>query len=228
MITEKITSGQRKTLLRLLEDAVDTSGLTKDQTTEILKVGNLVQADLKVSFGKYSIADKRFGPAIREFEFTVPSDYNHDTQLDTFAEKTKSLETTYYFNDDLTSANFAKATNKLVPGKTYKVKMFPVLERVTSEDCIDFLAKQGALLVGGQGVTLLQDNKADEFPVGKWVVSFDQKDALWIDSDGYHGVPGVGRRSDGDFGFDLGGFGRDWYDDDVILCFCDVPVDKQA
>ena len=87
---------------------------------------------------------------------------------------------------------------------------------------MNFLAKQNAILVGGQGVTLLQENKADEFPVGKWTVSFDQKDALWTDSVGDHRVPFVDRYSDGDWTFFLGDFEGDWYADDCLLCFCDL------
>ena len=171
---------------------------------------------------KLAMVDQRFGPAVKEFAFTVPSDYKHDTQLDTFAKKTKKLKTTYYFNDDLTSKNFAKATNTLVPGKTYKVKIFPILATVTSDDCMNFLAKQNAILVGGQGVTVLQDQKPDEFPVGKYTVSFDQKDALWIDSGGRHRVPYVYRHSDGGWRFNLGDFEGDWDDGVCLLCFCDL------
>ena len=166
--------------------------------------------------------EKKFGPAIKEFEFTVPADYKHDSQLDTFAKKTKKLKTTHYFNDALTSANFAKATNKLEPGKTYKVKIFLILATVTSEDCMTFLGKHNAILVGGQGITLLQDQKADKFPVGKYTVSFDQKDALWTDSDGYRRLPDVNRDSGGDWKFRLGFFEGDWSDDRCLLCFCDL------
>ena len=165
---------------------------------------------------------KYFGAPLIDFELTVPTDYNHDTQIDTFAAKTKKLLTTHYFNKNLTSSNFAKATNKLEPGKKYRVRIFPILSTVSSVDCVIFLKKQGAILVGGQGVTLLQDQKADEFPVGKWTVSFDEKDALWTDSDGRHGVPGVHRLSGGDWGFYLGFFERDWRGDYCLLCFCDL------
>ena len=222
MITEMITSGQRKQLLRVLEDAVDSATLTKEQADEILKSGNMVHIDVKSSLAKHAIADKSFGPAVKEFEFTVPSDYTHDTQLDTFAKKTKKLKTTYYFNDDLNSKNFANATNKLVPGKTYKVKIFPILATVTSEDCMLFLKKQNAILVGGQGITVLQDQKPDEFPIGKWTISFDEKETLWKDAGGRHRVPGVNRISDGVWVFYLGDFERAWGDGHALLCFCDM------
>ena len=46
MITEMITSGQKKQLLRVLEDGLDQQELTKVQADQILKVGNLVQVDI--------------------------------------------------------------------------------------------------------------------------------------------------------------------------------------
>ncbi len=220
-MTEKITSNQENRIADLVRDAVRALGFTKDEAQEIIKAGGTLQQQIKPILQKLAMVDQRFGPAVKDFEFTVPSDYKHDTQLDTFAKKTKKLKTTYYFNDALTSENFAKATNKLEPGKTYRVRIFPVLETVTSEDCMSFLAKQNAILVGGQGITLLQDQKADEFPVGKYTVSFDQKDALWQDSDGHHRVPSVYRYSDGGWGFGLGCFEGGWRDGYCLLCFCD-------
>jgi len=222
-MTEKITLKQENRLVDLFREGLRTLGLTKDEAQEIIKIGGKMQEQFKPILQKLAMMDKRFGQAIKEFEFTVPADYKHESQLDTFAKKTKKLKTTYYFNnDDLTSSNFAKATNKLEPGKTYKVKIFPILSQVSSEDCMTFLGKQNAILVGGQGITLLQDHNADEFPVGKYTVSFDQKDALWIDSDGFHRVPCVDRYSDGDWKFYLGSFEIGWHGGHCLLCFCDL------
>lgn len=220
-MTEKITSRQENRIADLVRDAVRALDFSKDNAQEIIKAGDALQEQVKPILQKLAMVDQRFGPAVKDFEFTVPADYKHDTQLDTFAKKTKKLKTTYHFNDDLNSKNFAKATNKLEPGKKYRVRIFPILSKVTSKDCITFLKKQGAILVGGQGVTLLQDQKADEFPVGKWTVSFDEKDALWTDSVGDHWVPYVHRHSVGDWGFDLGCFGGGWCSL-CLLCFCDL------
>lgn len=100
--------------------------------------------------------------------FTAPADYNHDTQVETFEKKTRKLKSTYCYNDALTSKNFSKATNKLVPGKTYAVKIFPLLEGgISSEDCLAFLASNNATLVGAQGLTALQNDQPGIFPTGK-------------------------------------------------------------
>ena len=221
-MTEKITSNQENRIADLVRDAVRALGFSKDEAQEIIKAGGTLQEQVKPILQKLAMVDQRFGPAVKDFEFTVPADYVHDTQLDSFAKKTKKLKTTYYFNDALTSENFAKATNKLEPGKTYRVRVFPILRTVTSDDCMTFLKKQGAILVGGQGITLLQANKPDEFPVSKWTVSFDEKNALWEDSGGNHRVPDVNRGSDGDWRFGLGYFEFDWDDAHCLLCFCDL------
>lgn len=221
-MTEKITSNYENRIVDVLRDAVRALGLSKDEAQEIIMNGGTMQAEMKPFLQKLAIADKRFGPAIKEFKLMVPADYNHEKQIDQFCEKTKKLKTTYYFNNDLTSENFSKATNKLEPGKTYKVKIFPILSRVTSEDCLKFLRKQNARLVGGQGLTLAQELKPNEFPVGKYTVSFDEKDAFWEDSSGYRRVPGVCHYSGGLWKFNLGYFGTDWYGDDCLLCVCDL------
>ena len=225
MITEKITSGQRKTLLRLLEDAVDASGLTKDQTTEILRVGHLVQADLKVSFGKHSIADKRFELFVDLGIITVPENYVHGKQLDSL-----NHDEFYYFNEAITDANFSNPTRILKSGDKLWVRAFKqiVSGSTTSEDRMEFLAKLNAIHTGAQGASLVYQQKRDLLPKGYWYCSFDEKERLWKDSDGLHRVPRVTAGSDGDFGFDLGGFERDWRDVSCLLCFCDVPADKQA
>ncbi len=207
---EKITSKQEDRLADLFRSAVRALELTKDEAQEIIKAGGTMQNGVKPILQKLAITDQRFGPALVEFEMTVPADYNHDKQIDDFRKRVKKQKTTYYYNDALTSKNFAKATNKLEPGKTYKVKIFPILSTVTSGDCTTFLSKQNAILVGAQGETLVYDLHADKFPKGKYTVSFDEKDSLWIDSGGSRGVPRVIAHTGGDFEFGLGRFGDGW------------------
>ncbi|QQS60110.1 hypothetical protein IPN41_03200 [Candidatus Falkowbacteria bacterium] len=167
----------------------------------------------------FPVIDRRFGGAMTEFKFTVPSDYNHEEQLKAFGKKYK--KEFYFYNSDITDKNFAKVSNKLIPGKTYTVKIFPILQNVSSEDCMTFLKKQNAIFVGAQGISLLRDVDKEKFPIGKWTVSFDEKENLWKDADGGHGVPLVGRGSGGVWRFDLGYFGFQWGSVDCLVCFCD-------
>ncbi|MFA6325232.1 MAG: hypothetical protein WCX46_03335, partial [Candidatus Paceibacterota bacterium] len=175
-------------------------GLSKEEAQEIIKAGGIMQSEVKPILQKLAIADKRYGPAIKEFEIIVPVDYDHSKQIDVFAKKTKKETTTYYFNDDITSKHFANASTKLVPGKTYKVKIFPILARVTSEDNMAFLAKQNAILAGDHGLTLVYEQKKEELPKDKYTVSFDKKESLWKDADGRRRVPVVYASSGGGFG----------------------------
>ena len=59
---------------------------------------------------------------IRIFELAVPSDYNHATQLASFAERNR--KGFCYYNEGVTDANFAKVTNRLTPGRKFQVKVF--------------------------------------------------------------------------------------------------------
>ena len=174
--------------------------------------------ELALLIREHSKPDKRFGVATTLCDVTIPMDYNSDTCVDDYASKVKNLKTTYCYNDALTSKNFPNPSNKLVPGKTYTLKLIPILETVQSEDCLMELDRHNALLVGAQGLPVVDTAL---LPKGKWYVSFDQKENLWKDSDGYRRVPGVYACDDGAFEFYLGRFERDWHAVNVLLCFCD-------
>jgi len=160
---------------------------------------------------------------IQTIEITVPTDYVHGTRLSSF--KKQHAEKFYYYNDDITDKNFSKATTKLTPGQKFAVKIFRqiVSGRTTSEERMEFLRSQGAIFTGAQGASLVFEQKRDELPKDFAYVSFDEKEALWKDSDGHRRVPYLCRHSDGDWNFDLGYFGHDWDDDYCLLCFCDFP-----
>ncbi len=217
-ITNKITPEQQTQLNRFMEDFLRKLNLSKDEAQELVEKFNALKPDLEKVFRKHAISDQRFGPAVKEFDVVIPLDFNHTTCIDDNAEKVKKLKTTYYYNDVLTSKNFPNPTHTLVPGKTYTVKLIPILGRVTSDDCLAHLAKQNAILVGGQGLTVID---TAQLPKGKWYVSFDTKENLWKDFDRRHRVPSVLACVDGDFSFSLGSFEGDWDGDNCLLCFCD-------
>ena len=158
-----------------------------------------------------------------EFAVTVPADYKHANQLDSFLKKIRKSKNVYGYNENITDANFAKVTTQLVPGKTYKVKIFGINGRVTSADCLVHYRSQKAIFTGAQGASLVWEQKKEEFRKGKWTASFDEKEALWKDTGGYHGVPGVFCDSIGDhnFPFELSAFEFDWYSFNCLLCFCE-------
>src|SRR5438105_1457196 len=71
---------------------------------------------------KCSQLDNRF-ELITSFEVTVPVDYVHASHLDSFraAHQSETNNEFYYYNPNITDANFAK-TPALVPGKKFIVK----------------------------------------------------------------------------------------------------------
>jgi hypothetical protein len=155
---------------------------------------------------------------IKTIEFLTPLEYNHGKQLSTLDKKKF-----YFFNDAITDVNFQNVLDKFIPGKKYLVKFIGIGGSVTSEDCLQVYTDHKAFLVGAQGLSLLWQQKKEEFPVGKWSVSFDKKNHLYRGADGNHRVPRVYRDSDGDYEFDLGDFGNDWGDGYVLVLFCDCP-----
>lgn len=217
-ITEKITPNQTVQLNRFVEDLIRKLDLSKDAAQLLIKNFHLVKPELELVLQKHSIADKRF-ELLKTFEITVPANYNHGKRLDSFAKENKKKF--YYYNDDITDNNFSKATTKLEPNKVLTVKVFEIKASVTSQNCMDFLKTQDAILTGAQGASLVWEQKKEELPVDKGIVSFDEKDALWKDSLGNLRVPYVRRYSVGDFGCDLGLFEDDWGGVFCLLCFCD-------
>lgn len=156
---------------------------------------------------------------VKRFSLTVPLDYVHATQLATFERRYR--EGLNHFNSNITDAHFSRATAELIPGKTYIVNIFGTKETVTSEDCLNLLRSQKALLVGAQGASLVYQEKKEELPRGKCYASFDEKKTLWVGAYGNHRVPLVYRNSGGDCRFNLGVFEDDWNDNSCVLCFCD-------
>ena len=159
------------------------------------------------------------------FEVTIPEGYDHATRLDTFAAAHKSEF--YYYNPNITDANYVKATTQLTPGRKFAVKVFGIKKTVTSDECLTKLRSERAVLVGAQGASLAYEQGKDNLPKGKWSVSFDEKVALWFGGD-YRKVPGVYRDSAGGFRFDLGYWEGGWSDNDCLLCFCDLSKNSDT
>ena len=158
---------------------------------------------------------------LSSLQFTVPKDYNHPTQLASFAKENRKKF--YFYNDNITDRNFAKVTNKLVPGKTYEAKIFKITKRVTSEDCLAFLKTQNAILVGAQGISVVWQQAKEQFPK-EWTVSFDEKDTFGQDIFSDHRVPYVSRRVDGGWRFGLGSFECNWQAGYCLLCLFDLSA----
>src|SRR3989338_4997447 len=101
---------------------------------------------------------------MKTIDIVVPDDYVHATQLATF--KRENLNGFYAYDPSITDANFANVTTPLVPGRTFRERIFqPPASSVTApEEWLVFLRSQKAVLVGVQGMSLVYAQKREEFP----------------------------------------------------------------
>jgi len=199
-------------------DQATAEGWTKNQ-----KVLKKALAEVLLPPKTNIVADEKF-ELMKEFDVTIPENYVHANRLALFKKQHRSEF--YGWNDSITDENFSKVTTQLVPGKKFKVKVFRqiVSGSTTSEERMTFLRSQKAVFVGAQGASLVYEQVKGELPKGYGYVSFDEKDALLADDDGYHRVPSVSRNSDGDWIFNLGRFEGVWFDDGCLVCFCDLSA----
>jgi len=137
----------------------------------------------------YNLKTKKMSEKLlNKIEFIVPYNYIHDSIIDDYVKKLKELN--IHCNDDFTSENFKKATNKLIPGVIYEVNLISVPPKSKGQDCIDYLKKEtDTLLFGGQGLSLVLNVVKEKLPKNTCIISFDEKDTLFKDSDGDHLVP---------------------------------------
>ena len=164
--------------------------------------------------------DELFGPPIKEILLTVPYDYDPKKGLER-PEDRNIGGPTHYYNPHLTDENFSKVSHPLVRGKTYRVLFIPINARVTSKECIHEYYRQKAFFVGAQGLKLLQETHPDEFPVGKYPVSFDEEENLPIVG-GYHRVPIFEFYPNGDWRFDIACFELKWSSIHILIVFCEA------
>ncbi len=154
---------------------------------------------------------------LKVFKLTIPEEYDHNTQLGNFFEKCGKDFDDYV--GGINDKNFANVTDKIIPGKTYTVKIFRINQTVSSEDCLVFLKTQEAILVGAQGLSLFWKHKKEEFPVDGALLSFDEREALWKDENSRR-VPAIGQEPYGDLYFGVGDFKNSWTNVHYLLCFC--------
>jgi len=174
----------------------------------------------------------KFGLLVDLGIITVPADYDHITCLAAFKKRHQSgkKKSFYGYNDDSNDQNFPNPTRILKAGDKLLVSAFKQIVKgeTTSEERMKFLAEQGAIHVGAQGLTHVFDQKRDQLPKGYRYSSFDEKERLWPDGKRIHRVPDFDADSDGDFYWDLGRFEDPWGVSDAVLCFRDLPETSVA
>lgn len=161
--------------------------------------------------------------------FTVPEDYVHGGRLDSFKLKYQNdeVKSFYYYNEDITDANFPNPSRILKPGDKLRVRAYKqiVPGTTTSKERMDFLATQNTTVYpGAQGASLVWEQMRAKMPKGFWYAAFDEEEHLWKDTHGHRRVPSVFCGSAGDFCFSLGSFELVWYGYDAFFGFCDESL----
>lgn len=171
------------------------------------------------------ISDNRFSIYSPSFTFTVPTHYRHNKQLETFSQKTKELNSTIYFSNNLNDTNFRNVTHQLMVNKTYVVNLFEINDKVSSYDCLNFLESQNALLVGAQGLSLIHEIHHNKFCKGISILSFDRQPKLMKTITKDYWVPYFHYYPDACFEFLIANFDNKWgvpyylsSTSDVLLC----------
>jgi hypothetical protein len=108
-----------------------------------------------------------------------------------------------------------------VPGKTYRVRIFPVSSDVSSQDILRFLESKQAILTGAHGLLLLHEKMPKIFPRKSTLVSFDYKEALYTLSCGFRMVSETDQCC-GVRVFNFGNFMIDWEAGHRLVCFSEV------
>lgn len=133
--------------------------------------------------------ENNFGPPV-EFKIRIPFNYNQDNYIDTLKQRIRGYKRAQFLPQWLTNKNYITASNNLMPGKAYGVKIFPVLERISMEECIVFLKNHQAVLSGAHGMALVYAMNFKQLPKDQCILFFDEKESLWKDEQGFHQIPG--------------------------------------
>lgn len=121
------------------------------------------------------LMDVRF-ESVQEFDLVVPDHYNHSTYLSYFQAKyARDFER---YDSNLTDEKFNKTSAKLKPGQKIKVKIIQLNENVSGKNCMAFLKKENAILVGTQGLALFYELTKGQGLIEGWFFSLDEVDNL--------------------------------------------------
>ncbi len=159
------------------------------------------------------------------FEVAIPVDYKYHGCLGTFRSSYESK--LYFLNKCFDDPYYMLATNHLVPGLRFCVKVFGIVksEMVGPVECLEKIRVEGGVLVGAQGIALAYQQGCQSLPLRSWCVSFDEEKALWS-APGYSALPALyinlRKEEKVEAKIDLASFETMWYGTSCILVF--VPM----
>lgn len=168
-----------------------------------------------------SHGDKRL-KYLGAFDLLVPKGYIAQAHLGSFRKKHR--KDFYNYNSSLTDEIFGQTAARLIRGRKLRVKMYEVLETLSSKDCLNFLESQKALLVGAHGLSLVYEYAEVSLPNKCWSISYAAEEPMWEDSekDKRSRIPRLHTDRDVGYSFELAYFERPIGNDCCLLCFNEV------
>ena len=207
----------------VIKDSINELGLSEDEIMEIYRDKNLLEKEIKPLLLERAVLDKRYAFVADLGIITVQEDYVPEKCLSLFSEQ--NYEKFRLYDSEITDDNFSHPSHILVPGKTLWVRVYGqiILDRMTSEDHLEFLSKfKDVVYPGAQGASLVFDQKREKLPKGKCYCSFDKEENLRKNTDGSYSIPYVGSDSIG-YQFHTVPFDNSFHRVYYLLVFTKVP-----
>jgi len=117
-----------------------------------------------------------------------------DLSLDAFV-KNHGPDFMYGIESCITEANFPKS-DSLKPGTMKRIQIFRIIKPATSQECVDFIKKQGGILPGAHGLAMAYVLIKSKFPFGFPILGFEEQKNLPTDERGIR-IPVIGYYHDG-------------------------------
>jgi hypothetical protein len=137
--------------------------------------------------------DGRYGTPVFSTTLTVPQDYIFENSIDNFiASSGGSIRS----HPSISDSNFARVSNKFIPGETYNLETVAITEYIENcQRCLaDLNKEENILFFGAQGLVLFRQQLSWWPPKGK-LLSFDQKENLFHNNQ-VEQVPYMSKESD--------------------------------
>lgn len=125
----------------------------------------------------------------------VPQDYDPRTCLARHHSLFKARS--YVYSKHFSDENFRHPSNIIQPGWKLHTWSIPLRgNKMTSEECLEYLSEQNSLLLGAQGLALVMEQKLDYLTPEVAHIAFDREEYLGKSGCGDRGVPSISIQPD--------------------------------
>ena len=148
---------------------------------------------------------------------TVSNNYMHSNALGS-----AKLDGTFRIDGDITDKNFPMPECKLKAGNVLRVEGYIPQNReqkITTNECIAFLKRKNAVLVGAQGARILLTQKCEKFLTDCHHLSFQEKGKFFVDRFRVSTIPSVYVEKTRIPSLTLANAERFWEGNYLLLCF---------